>query len=917
MIDTKPKSVNTYWKTSIQKTQIVIAFLISSFFLAVGGHVGYAAAFSDANYDINNLVNFEQNILPTQSRSTNNHIERLGMPSTFAVDDSTIPWPTNNDFYLTDNPDGGKIAYVHNAKQLLHAIYGFGTDYKNIDIRSGTGTWGYSDITKIVLTKDIDIPNLANDPDITFATPSTGAGATVRSTGAINNVNHDPYMLNFSQINNYGSLTSPSAPHSGKYSGQDGGEWNLRIIHSSNKPDDLTTEISGKVQSTFTIDGQGHTWNLGNFSIFLRQDRAANITLNNMKIYGSNYFGPIRTANMTSVPTVLTYKDITYYGSQLLYSNSGVTVHFQGDCIGYALYSYIGPDGNVYSCQGTITGSAQQLLEGQNINFDADCNFKGYTYGGHVLLVTGNVTVGDRANVELHPHYMRGGPNHNSAAEAGVVSAGNTPIGLAVVGNQGDLTMQHNAQLNIIVDRKPLADSIPTADKGLILKDKNDTWYDSRMTDGFYATPLALSLSGRGNLQYVTNSNSVINIKSDGAIGSNNLINLTGGQANIGEGEMNVEAKNLGNNNGATASLLSTSNAANIFVDRNGSFSMSAPKATSRVYLINSRGSCRINIYKPKKLHLERPNKASVLLHGTGNVEMHGVKETALADNPDDPSGPDISIRDTQFQYLNLPFSSDRLQSSANGTTMSAQTSAINLVKLKQLLAQLSPNNNSSFPQFRVFDATAIDPGPVIAKPLPTIDPQHRLIEGDVVDDNTTRQPAIGARLHVTLTRTGSSTPIDLGDSGATVAELNPNKDSLDPGNIFATPAPTPTAVEPDEGLWFEHHHDSSGMATNDLTAKGNLLAQPWRYVTDSKVVTWDNTGHFQLDVDKLIAEYDKNNAANPIGTLVPNDKLQITVVNNFQASVVKTVKISSLYLNLNDKQAKKYYVLGDDIQVP
>ncbi|RHW46503.1 hypothetical protein DS832_05760 [Bombilactobacillus bombi] len=42
-----------------------------------------------------------------------------------------------------------------------------------------------------------------------------------------------------------------------------------------------------------------------------------------------------------------------------------------------------------------------------------------------------------------------------------------------------------------------------------------------------------------------------------------------------------------------------------------------------------------------------------------------------------------------------------------------------------------------------------------------------------------------------------------------------------------------------------------------------------------------------------------------------------MTAVDNFQASAVCTVKISSLYLNLNDKQARKYYVLGDDIQVP
>lgn len=83
----------------------------------------------------------------------------------------TIIWPENNDYALEPDPDGGYIAYVRTPNQYLHAIYGYSTtgdtdphNYDGFNIPStDSNKIQNSNITKIVLTDNIDLVNAQKD----------------------------------------------------------------------------------------------------------------------------------------------------------------------------------------------------------------------------------------------------------------------------------------------------------------------------------------------------------------------------------------------------------------------------------------------------------------------------------------------------------------------------------------------------------------------------------------------------------------------------------------------------------------------------------------------------------------------------------------------------------------------------------
>lgn len=80
-------------------------------------------------------------------------------------------------------------------------------------------------------------------------------------------------------------------------------------------------------------------------------------------------------------------------------------------------------------------------------------------------------------------------------------------------------------------------------------------------------------------------------------------------------------------------------------------------------------------------------------------------------------------------------------------------------------------------------------------------------------------------------------------------------------------------------------------------------------------MISWDKN-EFTIDIDQLVKNYDAQHKQK-IGRLVPSDKIQVTVVNNYQASATRDISISSLYLRLDQQKARKYYLLGDDIEIP
>ena len=790
----------------------------------------------------------------------------------------TISWPKNNDYALESDPDvpGGYIAYVSTPNQYLHAIYGYSTtgdnnphNYDGFNIPStNSSKIQDSNITKIVLTDNIDLVNAQED---SISNP------VIKVTTA----NGTSVVPIWSQI--LKSVTS-SINTNGTYTGTtlDG---RLAIKRPSN--------------NTLTIDANNHYINVGNLNIRTidKKDFQTTICLENATIYNSSYYGFVRGYGRYGTTTEI-YKNINYFGAQFLFSRGNVNIETYGTINAFSLRSYYVPNDNKqYNCQGN---GSQQNMQAQNVDFGEDCIYNGYTYSGNVLELTGSATVHNGATVNLYPHTvtkMAGSVGNNPENSYGNYTAG----GLYLKGGADDenaepvLKIGKNATLNVKTNLDSFKSEVNKIQPGVI-KDAAD---DDPMKGG-YATPgTALILSSKDSkIQYVDHSNSEINLTSEGPLSQYGLAYVQGGVVDIGEGSLIAKANNLGTK---SANLIQLGSDGQVFINKNGIFNVAAPDATGVVNMVYSSGKTfKVNVYKPKSLKITRPNKDSNIIFGNGTVELHGVKQ--IFD----------STTSIPFQYLNFPFSGNHILAASLQAQTGKQYTALLQRELNKLV---DTSNQSQFNQFDSVNFTAIDNGPQLNKNLMALDPQQRKITGKVTDIES-GDPMTDARLHVVLKRADSTTAIDLGDKGNNNNPLDGKLDAVYLKDVNTDLTQTAlTAVAPDNDTWFADHHDEQGVVLNTLTGPGSELTLPWRYINDAQVISWDKN-EFTIDIDQLVKNYDAQHEQK-IGTLVPSDKIQVTAVNNYQASATRNISISSLYLRLDQQKARKYYLLGDDIEIP
>ena len=182
----------------------------------------------------------------------------------------TIIWPENNDYALEPDPDGGYIAYVRTPNQYLHAIYGYSTtgdtdphNYDGFNIPStDSSKIQNSNITKIVLTDNIDLVNAQKDSISNPAIKVTTSNGT-------------SVVPVWSQIL---SSVASSIKTDGTYTGTTL-DRRLAVKRPSN--------------NTLTIDANNHYINVGNLNIrtINKKDFQTTICLENATIYNSSYYG--------------------------------------------------------------------------------------------------------------------------------------------------------------------------------------------------------------------------------------------------------------------------------------------------------------------------------------------------------------------------------------------------------------------------------------------------------------------------------------------------------------------------------------------------------------------------------------------------------------------------------------------------
>ncbi|WP_353486193.1 hypothetical protein [Apilactobacillus xinyiensis] len=346
------------------------------------------------------------------------------------------------------------------------------------------------------------------------------------------------------------------------------------------------------------IDGQGHTLDM-QFNCFATNFHldGSEWTLENMKIYGSSYWGPVSTNS----PFTVNYRNIDYYGSQLIWSSRfpNVKINIYGNVACHSLLVYkplkgIGYKypksyaGNSVDLQGYLCESYgnQQNMQAGDIEFHKGSKYFGESYNGNCLELAGGATLDDYAKVELHPH--------GDSAENDPGTYGSAGLYLNYGSGQGyksQIIFKSNDLMNIYCD----SDDIYNND-GTHYAPRNPT----TLSAGFYA-------SSQTDAHLDEGVNSQLKVIGKGSPkGNNPLVNIQSMNAYVlGKGNKFVIDSDANNEYVPTSGVMNTSNS-NINVVDGGSFSMNIrniPDSNTDNYLLQSPGSY-ININRPGEVTL-------------------------------------------------------------------------------------------------------------------------------------------------------------------------------------------------------------------------------------------------------------------------------------------------------------------------
>ncbi|WP_373852507.1 pectate lyase-like adhesive domain-containing protein, partial [Listeria fleischmannii] len=290
-----------------------------------------------------------------------------------------------------------------------------------------------------------------------------------------------------------------------------------------------------------------------------------NITLQNMKMYGQNYWGPFRIYGTAGVGSTFTFDNIEYTGAQLTASYQADVI-VKGTVKNASVNSYVSPFNNI--TYNALTNQAN--LEVTNITFTKGSNYTGTTENATVLMLGTGGTKGNAIIEEGAKLDLMGGGNGLSGegqwttiqlngnfemqknSEVHISSPQASTRGGIQLGNDSKLLVQDNAKLTLDMDG-PFTDAY---NKNPINVGTNASF---EVADGASLIIQATNQgTGTGALVYTGTSStfkigkkSIFKLKSDGT-GVKNLIRIGGTSTFNFEdaGEVDIDAS--GNTNAST-----------------------------------------------------------------------------------------------------------------------------------------------------------------------------------------------------------------------------------------------------------------------------------------------------------------------------------------------------------------------------
>lgn len=333
---------------------------------------------------------------------------------------------------------------------------------------------------------------------------------------------------------------------------------------------------------TLVIDGAGHNLDMGNIDIALVSGMEnQNYTLENMTIEGTSYYGPI---SVNSPNTTLNYSNISYYGSQLVWSATVINskVNIYGDVNIHSLYQYTSypstnPKGKTVL---TDASGTQQNMQTGDLELHAGAKYYGETYNGNILELQGNLILDDSATMELHPHGTS--PENNRLG---------TGIGIVLVNDAAKIKLSDNSAINIDCDNSSLTG--PGPDNNMVSMAPNNP---NLLSTALYAsTDSKIEMNGK---------NSNFNINVDGTIYSNNPAVYIGGMTQdiSNSSSFSVTVKNPGTYN-PNIGVVYIANNSKINVNENGQFEVKTDPLTGGYLMFMPYAS--FNITRPKSFLLD------------------------------------------------------------------------------------------------------------------------------------------------------------------------------------------------------------------------------------------------------------------------------------------------------------------------
>ncbi|WP_118907512.1 pectate lyase-like adhesive domain-containing protein [Paenilisteria weihenstephanensis] len=379
---------------------------------------------------------------------------------------------------------------------------------------------------------------------------------------------------------------------------------------------------------SITINGNGNTVDFRSRGYLMSfGSNKVDIVIKDIKMFGRNYWGPLRLSGTAGKGTQLTYQNIEYTGAQLTCSYEA-DVNIIGHVTNSSVNSYVSPfDGVTYAA---LTN--QVNLEITNINFYENSIYTGSTTNATVINLGngGTATVGKNAEVYL----LRGGS----------------------AGEEGTCTFKIDGNLNI----------------------NDGAFVQIRTEPGSTAGGIKLNSSG-SSLHISENAELMVNTLGATSDTRNPIYIASGASLKVDSGaKLNIRAESTGTSTGAA---IYTGDNSSFIVAKDGTFDVQTDGTGSK-YLIRIGNASTFQFADAKRVNLQLNNTNTgsrlIYMYGTSgklNVDVQSVKAWTGTDWRDD--GNETYLWNPMYG-MNIKFSSSNVSSvTANSVNEATQSSFI------------------------------------------------------------------------------------------------------------------------------------------------------------------------------------------------------------------------------------------------